>query len=757
LHVAVGAGVGLHRWFVGFFVVTAVGGLGFIPAAAAKNRTAAPGPCAEAQALQGLDRLSAAETAYIRELANPAAVACATAGLKELGRLDESCAYADSLARDGERQASHAAYLRVLAADPSSRCAAGGLKATVPPNSTPPWTTAGNVAKDAAYVVGVVLLALLLLIVVTLLWLQVQTRVPGLRDQWPAKRIRKPVFVVEDLNDEATDEKYGSAVAGLIRGRVKWRTDRFGLNLVSGQAGVAKAFSGLVDISSEAKAAVAVIEFLTALLPRRRFRLSGQLQPAGAEGVGISLELTQNGAPEAMISLWSASFDLCGADPVSAYQHLAVACAAWVDIWMAKALDDAAMLTADPQSWAFFRSGVDAQRLGDVHRAQMLYEQALAADGSNVGAMANLGIMSRRAHRYEDAKEYLQRALKAIEDVNTGTNLEPQDNPDWYRIKYQFAALYTNWAVDTDARKDELLASAAKEGNALALTTLDVLARLDGGGSGRGIARDYETTTLKLFLEGTIAPSILVLVAGTVVPPPDRPAGRMTPPERTEIRASLKAGNPDPWKLISYIEHGASRPPATLFNLACFYTRAGDFSRASRRLLSAVRETQRQERPSLVRVALTDSILRPLLRRRPGLEAKLYEMLVAPPELDNAQELAKHFDRQDHAMVHFRSEGWDVKWEGDSSGFDLQASKDAERMLISLLIKNGNCNSISNAIDRLRQHHRDLDGVKVLLVVPPGDYPIDDLITAQDHGVTVLRETETGFECLSAAASVVHG
>ena len=116
-----------------------------------------------------------------------------------------------------------------------------------------------------------------------LLLLQIQTRTPWLRDRWPATEIRRPVFSVEPLTDTGTDP-LGSAVAGLIRGRVTWRTDRFGLNLVSGQAGVASAFSGLGDISSEAKAAVAVIEFLTALLPRRRFQLTGQLQPRARRG-----------------------------------------------------------------------------------------------------------------------------------------------------------------------------------------------------------------------------------------------------------------------------------------------------------------------------------------------------------------------------------------------------------------------------------------------------------------------------------------
>ena len=99
--------------------------------------------------------------------------------------------------------------------------------------------------------------------------------------------------------------------------------------------------------------------------------------PSGEEGVGISLELSQNGNAEALTSLWAASFHITdapnetSAPNASAYQHLAVASAAWVDIWMTKALDGGALLTADPVSWAFFRSGVDAQRLGDRERAQV--------------------------------------------------------------------------------------------------------------------------------------------------------------------------------------------------------------------------------------------------------------------------------------------------------------------------------------------------------------------------------------------------
>ncbi|HUO69773.1 MAG TPA: tetratricopeptide repeat protein [Solirubrobacteraceae bacterium] len=707
-----------------------------------------------------MGRLGAAEAAYLHALASPAGLPCATAGLKRLERLDQSCAYADTLARDGDRQAAHAAYLQILAVAASSRCASDGLKATAPPSSASIWTTAGNVAKDAAYAIGAILLALLLVSVAILLVLQVQTRTPWLRDRWPAKKIRRPVFVVEPLSDDAAD-KLGSAVAGLIRGRVTWRTDRFGLNLVSGQAGVATAFSGLGDVSAEAKAAVAVITFLTALLPRRRFELTGQLQPAGAEGVGMSLELSQNGSAEGLISFWAASFDLCGVDAASAYQHLAVAAAAWVDIWMTKALDGGALLTGDPQSWAFFRSGLDAQRLGNNKRAQVLYEQALAADGRNVGAMANLGIIWRRAHRYQDAEEYLKRALPATEADDRAPHLRPRDNPDWYRIKYQFAALYTNWSVETEPGdvQSELADRATEESIALAETTLDALGDLGKGRGGQGSApRQYLQHTLRPFLEGTIEPSVLVLVAGTVSPlparPPERPHER---PSREAVRASFAAGAIDPWQLISYVEKGTSRPPATLFNLACFYTRAQDFTMAAKRLLGAVRETQRQERHSLVQVALTDPVLRPLREKRPGITAKLYEMLDADAPCTNAPEMARHFDRQDRAIGHFRSHGWDVGWGVDTRGFDLTASKGSERLLVRLgghEPAGDTIDAVSGAVQCFRETHPEIETVSAAIVVAPdGDYPTDQLASAHDRGVDVLRDTEIGFEYLTTTRS----
>jgi tetratricopeptide (TPR) repeat protein len=680
------------------------------------------------------------------------------------------CALADALARDGEREAAHAQYLKVIeATNQDIPCADVGLMATQPPSKTSVSSTLGDIAKGVGYAVGVIVFALLLLVVAALVWLQLQTRTPWLRDRWPAHRIRRPLFSVEALTDTGTDP-VGSAVAGLIRGRVTWTTDRFGLNLVSGQAGVATAFSGLGDISSEAKAAVAVIEFLTALLPRRRFQLTGQLQPPGEEGVGISLELSQNGNAEALTSLWAASFHITdapndtSAPNASAYQHLAVASAAWVDIWMTKALDGGALLTADPVSWAFFRSGVDAQRLGDRERAQVLYEQALAADGTNVGAMANLGIICRRARRYEDARDYLERALEPTQGASMAPHLQPDENPDWYRIKYQIAALYTNWAVESEGiKKDDRSRRASTEARSVAETTLDTLARLERGGRGQGKAsRAYLQDTLLPFLTGTIEPSVLALLAGTVCPLPERPDGwpPHERPSREDVRASLaaNAADPsntlDPWQLIAFVERGPNRPPETQFNLACFYTRAGDLTMASRRLLHAVRETQRQERQRLVDVALLDPVLKPLLDKRPGLKAKLYEMVDATAPFPDVDELVRHFERQDRTISHFQSLGYSVMWNVDTNDIDLTASKGSQVLLIKTPGPEPTrdpVGSVSTIVRSFEKEHPDAKHVKTSMVLSAiDDYPPDALASARDRGMEVLIDTGHGFKPLDA-------
>jgi tetratricopeptide (TPR) repeat protein len=611
-------------------------------------------------------------------------VAFTAIGTQAAAAAPASCEYAATLDGVGERAAAHTAYLKVLEAEPSSLCARAGVSRTASTTSIWSWlsTAAANAGKAAAAVV----LGALLIAVVVLVLLQIQTRIPGLRDIWPASRIRRPTLQIASLDDAALSEHLGASVAGLVRGRVSWQRDRFGVNLVSGQAGVATALSGLGEVSSEAKAAVAVIDFLTAVLPRRRFVLAGELQPPGAEGRGISLELSQQTGYEALITFWAGSLVIPDDAPAAkAYGTLAVAAAAWVDHWMVRILGKGDLLTNDPQSWAVFRCGLDAQRLGEEKRARALYDRALVMDGTNVGAMANLGIIYRRSNEWEDALRNLASALGATENRDVAPKLKAELNPDWYRIKYQLAALYTNWAAATSAgvQHDDLAAKARSESTGLALSTLKAIEKPPTAGLGESVPADYVGGTLLPFLKGTIEPSALVLVALAAEPvPPAPPQGSDGRPGRRALIEVLEAETIDPWPLVAYVEKGEHLTPSAHFDLACFYANAGAYAKATERLQRAIRETAPPERMVLIDVAKRDPTLDSLRDVRPGLIPK-FARDFAQVRLDPEEaRLVEEFDLQSRVYEKLVDAGWSVTWEQPLSPFSFRAQRDGEILLV---------------------------------------------------------------------------
>jgi tetratricopeptide (TPR) repeat protein len=632
-----------------------------------------------------------------------------------------SCQYAAALNEAGDREGAHTAYLKVLGANPSSECALAGAQQTAA--STSVWAWLGDAAENAGKALAALLLAALLVAVLVLLWLQVQTRTPLLRDRAPAKGIRRPTLQIGSIDDAALGEHLGSATAGLIRGRISWRKDRFGVNLVSGQAGVATALSGLGDISGEAKAAVAVINFLTATLPRRRFILTGELQPPGAEGAGVSLELNQEEDYEALITFWATPLDLGKEASADVYQHLAIAAAAWVDHRMASAVGGDDLLTGDPQSWALFRCGLDAQRQGDDDRALLLYEQARVKDGANVGALANLGILCRRRNEYEDAERYLNQALRATEESAVLPKLQKDLNPDWYRIKYQLAALYTNWASDMDpgAERDELSKEAAGRARDGAIEVLKATVKPPSDGIGAKAPAGYVEKTLTPFLKGTVEPSALVLVACTAADSAKTSFKRR--PTRAEVLTSLESDSVDPWQLIAYVERGPDHPPNAFFDLACFYTRTGEFADAADRLITAVRDTPISERKALIEVAKNDPTLKSMRDRRPGLIPRLRELFDPGSGLKEEEKaLANEFVLEGHLHDRLEREGWAVSWTKPDSHFTMIAKRDSESLLVEIASANDAYDDerAMVTLGRLTRHRAGSDGsgARVLVVVP---------------------------------------
>jgi tetratricopeptide (TPR) repeat protein len=713
-----------------------------------------PSACAEAQALESLGRLDAAEAAYLRELTTPTGAACAKSGLARLGPRAESCALAEALEAAGERTAAHDAYLKVLAANPASQCAKSGVEKTRATTSF--WSSVGQLAENAGKLLAALVLVLLSATILVLLWLHVQTRwkrFPRMRDWWPAKKIRRPTLQIGTFDDAALKERLGVPIAGLIRGRVNWRSkDRYGPNLVSGQAGIASTLNSLGDISSETKGAVAVVKLLTATLPRRRFMLGGEIQPAGAQGPGISLELTIQGGYDSLVTFWANPLGLSKVVSITAYQHLAIVAAAWVDHRMVNAMDGENLLTSDPQSWAFFSSGVEWQRQGNYKLARQLYEQALIVDGDNVGALANLGIVERYENNFEEAEKLLRQAIGPTENSERAPKLAPTSNPDWYRIKYQLAGLYANWAAATDepaTLKRLREENAIKEARSLALATSQTIEDLSAQNPPPALAQ---------FLEGTIEPDALVLAASTI-PGSTATAWPDKPPKRGEVVAMLKAKTIDPWILIAFVENSSNRSTDTYYNLGCFYSMRGDFKSATERLLTAVRETQRSGRMALVEGVKIDPTLAPLRARLPVFLLKLEA--AADEKLSNDKPEVAQFDLERQVIQWFESQGWNMDWADSEAGFTLIGRRDEETLLAlvkSISVSQSDVNALIGA--RTRFHRCNPSGglVNTALIAPTDKLPPDAsdrevvmaVAIARNNEIDVYGAGEQGFDRVKA-------
>lgn len=368
--------------------------------------------CRRGETLQALERLGLAEEAYLEDLKTQASVGCGRRHLEQLGEVSGLCTTAEALAASGQKGKAKEAYVKALEADPESTCAANALEAS-PDESEHWWEWAATAARDAVGVAGFISIAIACGAILLWLFLAFQMRGKKSKRRWPARLLLTPSLEVKPLDDTGVDKKMGSSVASLIRSRVKPRHSG-GIDVVTGHSALGGSLQPLGDISSEAKAAVAVVSFLLATLPRRNYEAAGALQAKGERGRGISIELMNGSKQLAATTLWGNDFEAPDEDG-KAFQLLSVPTAAWLDHRIATALEEGDDLPADPQSWALFRAGAAWQEEGDYAKARSLHESALAIDPGNMWATANLGAIEALDGNYVEALELLTTVLEALE------------------------------------------------------------------------------------------------------------------------------------------------------------------------------------------------------------------------------------------------------------------------------------------------------------------------------------------------------
>jgi hypothetical protein len=490
-----------------------------------------------------------------------------------------------------------------------------------------------KVIEWAGLYTAALLSALLALLIGFLLLMQALTRFRLTKNMRLIRWLRPTSFVVEPLDDRALGEpSIGAAITGLVRNRISARGVRYGGDYVTGQKIVRKTLKSFKDLSASfqnlsgtAGTALAVIDFLARTLPRRRFVLRGELQPAGVAGPGLSLALQDNAAEDALTVLWATPLEV-RADGVAAYQRLAIPAAAWTDHQLTSALEREApseLLSQNADSWAVFRAGLECHRLGEDEAARSLYEQSLGHDGDNLGALANLGLLERRERRFRRGAELLKRAHDEFKERDEAFAF----NPDWYRIQYHLAALYLNRASVTGdtARLGNDAQTALEMSKALALESVSMIVepealppiwrRLKALQSKASIRKERDE--LLEFLTATIAPSALMLLAGALLtdaaptPPVERRARELG--TYRDVLNVLKSSEVDGEALVTFVEAQPQLAPRVYYNLACYQVvSAGEERVAKEWLERAFLHTTMTERYALLRIVEKDTTLQPL-------------------------------------------------------------------------------------------------------------------------------------------------
>lgn len=557
-------------------------------------RREAPSHCRRGDALFALGRVEDAEAAYEEEMKSEATVECARDGLAKIGS-ERPCAAAKALWRNGGKEEAHGAYVESLTQKPMRDCAAAGVEKSAKSGDHEDPSClqriedavrkAVDVSKDLLLLLAeAALVGALLACGVRFVAVRILLVAPCSR-RWAARRFTSPIVVVTRIDDSGLEQKLGAATTALLRQYLELDTGNGALKLTSGEATQAETWIDRVSGAGDyGKLIALVIHLFDRARPRHRICIGGALQ-AAAPGKGHGLSLTVYRASRAGTSttLWASDFELPTEAGAEAVQGLAVPAAAWASYVIAEETgvkaedtDGKDMLGAkDALSWALFKAGVELRITRRPDRARSLYEESLARDPDNYGALANLGVIEARSKEYARALPRLEKALKSLESrVHESERKEVSTDPDWFRIKYSLASERFNCADLTGRSRDVGRAKEeARELFAAIRERLEVRSESNWHESRRRLAA---LEKLDNFLEEEFEPAVLVLLAGIELSERARGAGARDKSERKsldELRELVVAGKPvSPFALVARVEERWPAPaPELSFNLACFY------------------------------------------------------------------------------------------------------------------------------------------------------------------------------------------
>lgn len=535
------------------------------------------------------------------------------------------------------------------------------------------WLSGALPALATALAVAGIGLLLIAVVVLPLLGIlrRLVRRTP-LGTRRPFRWLTNPLVQVQPFDDSGMGNHVGAAIATLAQARVGGgREAGLHLYLVTGEQPVGGALAALQAVP-ETKTIGVALALLTRAWGGQRLVVSGALLPIGTSGAAaLAVSMRRNSKFVATGDFWPTEAPVANMTVADTNRVLAVAAAGWIEHHGVDQTPGPSarevFYSGDARSWGLFRAGAELQRMSCLSDAANAYEQALALDGENVGALVDLAHLRRREEHFRGAMELVDRALELIQERNTKYGRSNENDPDWYRACIVRSTVQMTWASSEDPWKPPKLSAdaydAARMTASAALRAGDELSTPPGWlgpqaselktflyegpvapGALVGVSRPRRARELRrargaealvefqTLLATTFEPGALLLVAGTgpnasgeppavdaFVPDLDA-AGR-----REWIRMKLDNGAlarvaPDP--LVGDVTSRPVLSPRVEYNVACYYSRtaqaaaADQLEEALNFLRRSISRTAPLERRGLYEYALRDPDLQALRDQR---------------------------------------------------------------------------------------------------------------------------------------------
>jgi hypothetical protein len=184
------------------------------------------------------------------------------------------------------------------------------------------------------------------------------------------------------------------------------------VEIVTGDAGLQNSLDKVSELGSQGKVVAALINLLSYLLPTRRLKVSGVLDPADRAGTAITVSLQESSRLRAASVIRSAPL---AADPTEAdYLTLADPTAAWIQYAVAEAVRSKRVDPTAADSHAHLRRGLELQLAGLAGAARDAYRDAIEKNDKNWAARANMSVVAARLGDYPGS---VRNSTDGLEDM----------------------------------------------------------------------------------------------------------------------------------------------------------------------------------------------------------------------------------------------------------------------------------------------------------------------------------------------------